>query len=117
MRRRKKQSPGQFRPTGLPCATNTHYPRDTILQTRYETLLIPGINLKRVQDLNFLALGIEVSRANPDVVISYPRFNMLWRAIMEKVYDFENPHEMARKIEEVQPLIAAALHAANSLRV
>ena len=96
--------------------TKAHSSSDIFIRTTYGNIIVPEIYLKQVQDVHFLDLGIKVSEANPNVVIGYSKFTVLWRIVMEKVYDFENPYETSKKIEEVRSLLAAILHTANPLR-
>ena len=94
-------------PEDLAFHTKAQSSSDIFIRTTYGIILVPEIYLKQVQDVHFLDLGIKVSEANPNVVISYSRFLVLWRTIMEKVYDFENPYETTKKVEEVGSLLVA----------
>ena len=101
-------------PMDLAVYTKAHCSSDVFIRTTCENVLVPGIYLKSVQHVYFLDPGIKMSEANLDVVISSSRSTALWRAVMEKVYDFENPYETSKKIEEVGSLLPAALRIANS---
>lgn len=108
-------SAGYSWPNDLTFHTKPQYASDIVTWTTRGNILIPEINLEQVQDVHFLDQGIKVSEGNPNVVISYSRFTILWRTMMEKVYDFENPYATSKKIGEVGSLLAAILHIANSL--